>query len=99
MKNPFDFGGAVGPAFFCNRTREMDDLQQMAEAGRRVLIYGERRVGKTSLIRQVIDRLDPKRYLPIYVDLWPTNSAPGFVSQMAEAMSTRMRRMALQATQ
>ncbi len=33
MKNPFDFGGAVGSAFFCNRTQEIDDLQQMAEAG------------------------------------------------------------------
>lgn len=87
MKNPFDFGGAVGPAFFCNRTQEIDDLQQMAETARRVLIYGERRVGKTSLVRQVIDRLDPKRYLPIYVDLWPTNSASGFVSQMAEAIT------------
>ena len=87
MKNPFDFGGAVGTAFFCNRTREIDELQRMAENGQRVLVYGERRVGKTSLVRQVIDRLDPKAYLPIYVDLWPTSSASGFVSQMAEAIT------------
>ena len=85
--NPFEYGGVVGPDAFCNRTRERDDLARAAENGDRLFVYAERRMGKTSLVRLVLDALDPDRFLPVYVDLWPTDGTDAFVEATARALA------------
>ena len=34
-------------------------------------MYSERRLGKTSLVRTVLESLAPKKYVGVSVDLWP----------------------------
>lgn len=85
MKNPFEYGGIVGPDAFCNRETEQKDLRRAAENGDRLLIYAERRMGKTSLVRNVMGQLPAKNYLPIYVDLWTTSNPQTFAEQVAKA--------------
>lgn len=57
MINPFQYGGIVGPEAFCNRAQELHDLKRAATNGDRLLIYAERRLGKTSLVKHVLDSL------------------------------------------
>lgn len=85
MINPFQYGGIVGEEAFCNRDQELRDLLRGAQNGDRLLVYAERRMGKTSLVRRVLSKLPKSKYLPIYVDLWATSDATSFVKTVAKA--------------
>ena len=69
--NPYVAGDPVRdePAFF-GRSEELEEIIQAVTkpAKQDILIIGERRMGKTSLIYQVQNRLGPP-YIPVYVAL------------------------------
>ena len=85
--NPFSFGGIVGDAGFCNRTRELRDLTEIMTSAGRCFVYAERRMGKTSLVLRALRKLPKKEFLPVYVDLWPTDGSVSFATAMARAVS------------
>ena len=85
--NPFQYGGPVGADAFCNRVQELKDLRRAVQNGERLFIYGERRLGKTSLVERVIENLSRRSFLPIYVDLWPTDGADAFVKTVGKAIA------------
>ncbi len=85
--NPVEYGGIVGGGAFCNRQQEQADLARAAENGDRLFVYAERRMGKTSLVKQVLRGLDAKQFLPVYVDLWPTDGTEAFVAATAKALA------------
>jgi AAA+ ATPase superfamily predicted ATPase len=87
MTNPFRYGGTVDEAHFCNRRRELADILRSAHNAGRMFVYAERRSGKTSLIRLVLARLPRKRFIGIYIDLWPTDGEQGFIAAVAKAMT------------
>ena len=84
--NPFHYGGPVGSNAFCNRTQELHDLRRAAENGDRLFVYGERRLGKTSLVERVIEKLPSRSFLPVYIDLWPTDGTEAFIRATAKAI-------------
>ena len=85
--NPFQYGGIVGPEAFCNRQQELQDLIRAAENAQRMFVYAERRLGKTSLVQRVMDSLDRKSFLPVYIDLWPTDGTSSFIAVTAKALA------------
>ena len=87
MTNPFQYGSVVSGEAFCNRQDELRDLRQAVENGEKVFVYSERRLGKTSLVRSVLGRLPRKRFIGVYVDLWPTDSEASFAAATARAIS------------
>lgn len=87
MINPFQYGGIVEKETFCNRKYEINDLTRFIDNGEKIFIYSERRVGKTSLIKQLFNKLSRKSYLPIYVDLWPTDDESSFIKVTAKAIT------------
>ena len=97
MVNPFRYGGVVSQEAFCNRQQELADLRHVARNAGKVFVYAERRMGKTSLIKQVLGSLPARDYLPIYIDLWPTDGAVSFAitvaNAIAEAATTRMEKV------
>ena len=97
MRNPFQYGGVVSGDAFCNRRKELEDLQKAMESGEKLFVYSERRFGKTSLVRLALDRLPKKQVVSAYIDLWPTDGAFSFAAvtakALAESMSTRAERM------
>ena len=89
MTNPFRYGGVVGEEAFCNRKQELADLQRAMENGERLFLYSERRLGKTSLVRLALSRLAQRKFIPVYIDLWPTDGAESFVAATAKAIAKR----------
>ena len=87
MSNPFEYGGIVERPAFCNRQEERRALKRAAENGDRLLVYAERRMGKTSLVKRVIDDLPSDEYLPVYVDLWATHDASSLAQALAQAVT------------
>jgi AAA+ ATPase superfamily predicted ATPase len=101
MKNPFEYGGVVSGKAFCNRTQEVFDLLRAMENGEKLLMYAERRMGKTSLVKRALERISKKLYATAYIDLWPTDGEVSFVTTTAksivEAMSPTPRKLLLTA--
>lgn len=87
MINPFKYGGVVGKDDFCNRNKEIDEIAQCIKNGHKLFVYSERRMGKTSLLHMVLNRLSKKQYICIYVDLWPTDGVASFTSTVAAKLT------------
>ena len=66
--NPFRYGCVVDGEFFCPRPELERQLQAFAESGQNVVILGERRMGKTSLIKHSIGGM--RRMRMLYIDLY-----------------------------
>ena len=90
MINPFQYGGVVGKDAFCNRQKELADLVKAMKNSERLFIYSERRIGKTSLIRQALERLPKRQFLSAYIDLWPTDGEESFAIASAKAIAESM---------
>jgi len=65
----------------------LHDLARTATNAERLFVYSERRVGKTSLVERVLGTLPKKDYLPLYVDLYPTDGTDAFVRTAAKAIT------------
>ena len=66
--NPFKYGCVVDGEFFCPRPALERQLKAFAESGQNVVVHGERRMGKTSLIKHAIGGMRKMRLL--YIDLY-----------------------------
>lgn len=88
MVNPFKYGEAVTGEYFCNRIREIEELTSYIKAAQNVFIYSNRRLGKTSLIKMVMETLVKNRkIIAIYVDVHRANSAAQFLEIYSKAIS------------
>jgi len=88
MANPFKYGEAVMGEYFCNRTREIQELTSCIKAAQNVFIYSNRRLGKTSLIKMVVqDLVKNRESIAVYVDVHRANSAAQFLEIYSRAIS------------
>lgn len=53
MLNPFVVGAYVSEKYFCGRSKEMGILQKCIREDKNVVLYSERRLGKSHLIKRV----------------------------------------------
>ena len=90
MKNPFQYGGIVEGAAFCNRKKELADLTAAFENSEKLFLYSERRLGKTSLVHTALRQLPRGHYASAYIDLWPTDGELSFVAATARAITESM---------
>jgi uncharacterized protein len=65
--NPFKYGQVVGAKDFCQRPDLMKQVIGFIKAGQNIVLQGERRMGKTSLIHEALNHI--KKYSIIYIDL------------------------------
>ena len=80
MSNPFTYGGIVTGKQFCNRTREIKELVRAVNNGEKLFIYGERRIGKTSLLRKVAAQLEDDKTIAILINVWKCVDTMDFVN-------------------
>lgn len=91
MNNPFRYGDVVTGKHFCNRTTEITELQESIKSGQNILIYSERRMGKTSLLKEVLQDLREEGMNCAYVDLWPTDDRLTFARALGQAVANELR--------
>lgn len=74
-ENPFPLTGYYGEKYFCDREREMSELEDHFKNGRNVVLYGWRRLGKTVLIKRIMEFLEESgKTEALYIDLLTTQS-------------------------
>ena len=86
--NPFKFGEAVSGDCFTNRKREIRDIREHIKAGQNLFIYSYRRLGKTSLIKKVLETsMERKEAITIYVDIQKVTSQAQFIEVYSSSIS------------
>ena len=90
VSNPFIYGEEVRGTAFWNRKKEIAELMQDVRNGQNVIIFSNRRYGKTSLVKTVLDKAKKSGVLTVYVDLYPAISKDKFVDIYARAISATL---------
>ncbi|QXD24045.1 ATP-binding protein [Opitutia bacterium ISCC 51] len=83
MKNPFAYGRVVEGQEFCPRPKLEKLIHSMLESGQNMVLHGERRVGKTSLVVHAAGKMKQSRLL--YVDFMAVNTAVDVAERIARA--------------
>ena len=78
MENPFSYTKIVTGPSFCNRKLEQEELLSYIKNSQNVLLYSYRRLGKTSLIHQLLSNLN-KNFKYLYLDLYGTLTEKDFI--------------------
>jgi hypothetical protein len=82
--NPFKYGQVVSANDFCPRPALMKQVVESIKAGQNMVIQGERRTGKTSLIHEAVRQLKKRRML--YIDLLEIKDADDLCKRMVKAI-------------
>ena len=82
--NPFIFGKIVEEPNFCKRQALVSDLQDAIVAGQNTVIYGRRRVGKSSLVFHTAKKSEERLFL--LIDLFFTKDAAMFLEYCTTAL-------------
>lgn len=81
--NPFNPGKLVTGKDFCGRS-ELEDLHDYLKAGHVVAMYGERRIGKTSLVQESVRTL--RGYKMLYIDIFEIESLMSLCERISSAI-------------
>ena len=89
MDNPFSYTGIVRGNAFCNRRTEQAELLKFIKGSQNVLLYSQRRYGKSSLIYKLFNRLERQRPKidTLYVELYGTLSEKDFVAAVLASLN------------
>jgi len=87
MKNPFVYGMEVSGDAFCDRKDEIKEITRDIENSHNVILFSQRRFGKTSLIKEVFRTCGEKGIVTIYVDLYPAVNEEKFIQIYAKAIA------------
>lgn len=82
--NPFKYGQVVSEEDFCPRPELLKQMVGFIKAGQNVVLQGERRMGKTSLICEAVRKA--KKHRMVYVDLLEIKTADDFAKRVIKAI-------------
>ena len=85
MTNPFKYGCVVGGDNFCKRPELERKLSGYVRSGQNVVIQGERRMGKTSLVRETVGKM--RGVALVYVDLQGVCDPADLCARIADALA------------
>ena len=71
LSNTFVYRGRVSREAFWDRGSEIEELLRDIRARQHVIIFSQRRLGKTSLVWKVLEEAVKEDIIPVYVDLYP----------------------------
>jgi hypothetical protein len=75
LENPFQFEGIVTGSNFCDRDEDINELLEYMHSGNNVIISMKRRVGKSSIIKEIFkNHIKDKRALTAYIDIYGITS-------------------------
>ena len=85
VRNPFRFGQIVAAEHFCDRADELGLMEGNVAGGQHVVLYSPRRMGKSSLMARLKDRLTAQGLVVSRVDFYALNSAVKIIQEVARA--------------
>ena len=83
--NPFKYGCIVEGRYFCARPDLSRQLADYVEAGQNLVIQGERRIGKSSLVANTVRGM--RGYRMLYADFMDIRTVADLCNQLADALA------------
>jgi hypothetical protein len=95
LPNPYVAGRALSPAdgkLFVGRHDEFRQIEETLKTGVTIVLYGQRRIGKTSILLHLAEHLS-HNLLPIYLNLQriQVETTAGLLHRSAEEIAARLR--------
>ena len=91
VSNPFRIHGVVEGDFFTNRTDEIGQIfRTLSEPGSKLLVYGPRRMGKTSAILQAVQQVNQEGGCAFLADLSTASTAIDMGNRIMAAATQRV---------
>lgn len=87
MENPFKYGVEVTGEDFVDREKELMELQREVLSGKSIVLYSPRRLGKSSLLKELFRRIRGEA-IPVYVKLYGVESKQALAGKIAEEVIT-----------
>ena len=87
----FQVGKPVSGKDFIGRDEELKLMMQLLVQGQSIVLIAPRRYGKTSLVNEVLRRLDNKGFYTMYVDLFSNPTMDGLASNITQAVLSNKR--------
>jgi len=87
MENPFEYQRVVIGKTFVNRKKEIKTLKQALLSNENILLYSPRRLGKTSLLKQVLSQINDD-HICVYIDLWECLTEHEIAEKIANGIIT-----------
>ncbi len=81
--NPFRYGKLVQNKDFCARP-ELPILREYLRSGQNIVLYGERRIGKTSLVTEAVRGM--RGFKPLLIDIYEVQSVHSLSQRIASAL-------------
>ena len=86
MGNPFYLQEVPIDAPFCDRKKELKELQSYAEGKANVVLFSPRRYGKTSLVKRIQATLSNKGTVTLFADFFGVASVDDVAFRLAKAV-------------
>lgn len=86
MENPFRYGSVVTGDDFVDREKELDLLAREVRSGQKVLLFSNRRMGKSSLLRELARR-NKKEFIFAHLDLYGVSDKNKFLEMLVAEVS------------
>ncbi len=83
--NAFKYGCSVEGENFCARPDLAKSLSNYVESGQNIVIQGERRIGKTSLVKETVSAM--RGWTMLYADFMGVKSVPDVCNRIADALA------------
>jgi hypothetical protein len=83
--NPFKYGCIVDGGYFCARPKLAKQLSDYIASGQNLVVQGERRIGKSSLVTNTIAKI--RGYRMLYVDFMDVRTVADVCNQIADALA------------
>jgi len=96
FQNPFVYGKVVGKGDFFDRIQEKEKLIKLLKGRNNILIVGDRRIGKTSLLLYCLSQLEEEKLEPFYINLDPITSMQSFIERYS-SLFTQKRSLSVKA--
>lgn len=86
--NAFSFDAIATGKNFCNRESEIGELLSSVRASHNVVVFSQRRYGKTSLIQKVLQSAKTEGFISTYVDIYHVLTEQDLVKTYAKAFAS-----------
>ncbi len=85
IDTPFKYDSIADREHFFGRTEELEHLGNIVKHANNLLLYSKRRMGKTTLVENFLDR--QKEYICLYADIFDIASKEDFAQELLKALS------------
>ena len=97
MQDAFEYGTVVTDALFIGRDEQIQELMWNINSGQNCVVYGDRRVGKSSLIHESIKLYKSKnkkeKFFCLYLDLSTCTRSKDFIELISRTLDQELRKI------